>query len=145
MSLVCTMSQAPLPRNRPRHDARFRIYDGGRAGESWDYRWQGVAANPNRAVRYTRPGPCVAAFYGHSVLQTLMKAHYSPRRTTGRRYIYAGSFNGAVHIYDTHLLEVHHVFPAHSMVVRDCAWHPYLPMLVTASWDCSSGIWSSRT
>ena len=57
---------------------------------SWDYRWErrpasshwrrGSESNPVNTLNNTC---CVSLFHGHCVLQTLMRAHYSPRRTTG--------------------------------------------------------------
>jgi len=114
----------------------------------WDYRFETAPSNDMSVkvfegnVEQELSRGCVAAFYGHSVLQTLVKAHFSPRRTTGRRFIYTGSSTGDVCIYDTHLLEAHDVFRAHTGVVRDCAWHPHVPMLITTSWDCTIGFWS---
>jgi hypothetical protein len=41
----------------------------------------------------------VQAFRGHSVLQTLIRAYFSPAHTTGQRYVYTGSADGSVRIY----------------------------------------------
>jgi DDB1- and CUL4-associated factor 11 len=39
-------------------------------------------------------------FSGHSVLSTLIRCQFSPIETTGQRYIYTGSSDGRIHIYD---------------------------------------------
>jgi WD40 repeat protein len=79
-------------------------------------------------------------------LQTLIKAHFSPAASTGERYVYTGSADGAVVIYD--LLQAngagdatHTVLRGHRGLVRDVAWHPTLPLLLSASFDGSVGVW----
>ena len=42
----------------------------------------------------------VFTFKGHSVYQTLIRCQFSPLETTGQRYIYTGSSDGRVFIYD---------------------------------------------
>lgn len=39
---------------------------------------------------------CVMTYRGHQVLNTLMRCRFSPSRTTGQRYIYTGSADGAL-------------------------------------------------
>lgn len=70
-----------------------------------DYRW---ADFPARG--YIVPHPhdvSVQAFRGHSVLQTLIRAYFSPAHSTGQRYVYTGSADGSVRIYGG--------FPAHCL------------------------------
>lgn len=92
----------------------------------------------------------VATFRGHCVLQTLIKAHFSPAATTGGRYIYSGSSDGRILVWD--LLQsganpqccgggVHSVLHGHHGPVRDVSWHPSLPLLLSASFDGSLGVW----
>ena len=38
-------------------------------------------------------------YRGHSVMQTLIRAYFSPADTTGQRFVYAGSADGVVHIW----------------------------------------------
>lgn len=57
-------------------------------GNMWDYRWEEVSGASDRDRSSSENsgagiGCCIAQFGGHRVLQTLMRAHYSPRRTTG--------------------------------------------------------------
>jgi len=39
-------------------------------------------------------------FMGHGVLSTLIRCQFSPIETTGQRYVYTGSSDGRIHIYD---------------------------------------------
>ena len=113
----------------------------------------------------------VRSFYGHGVLQTLIRSYFSPSHTTGQRYIYTGSRCGAVHIFDIvtgeqvcpddapdiffssaglgneqfhPFLQVSTLGNHHIDVVRDCSWHPTQPMLVTVSWDGDIMQWGPR-
>ena len=62
-----------------------------------DYRW---ADFPARGYVVPHPHDCsVQAYRGHSVLQTLIRAYFSPAHSTGQRFVYAGSADGTVRIY----------------------------------------------
>ena len=37
----------------------------------------------------------VMTYRGHSILHTLIRCHFSPRHTTGQRYVYTGCATGA--------------------------------------------------
>jgi len=64
----------------------------------WDYRWEHYAAE-GYAVQH--PDDCSLMTYrGHTVLQTLIRAYFSPEHTTGQRYIYAGNSDGDILIWD---------------------------------------------
>ena len=39
------------------------------------------------------------SYRGHKVLQTLIRAYFSPAETTGQRYIYSGSDCGSVFVW----------------------------------------------
>jgi hypothetical protein len=62
----------------------------------WDYRtdyFDGLAAD-----QYRLDGDSSLMTYsGHQVLQTLIRARFSPLHTTGQRYIYSGSYDGNVY------------------------------------------------
>lgn len=83
----------------------------------------------------------VMTFWGHQVHMTLIRCHFSPLYGTGQRYVYSGSYDGRIYIYDTVsgenvvTLELpkedDDVF--HCPVVRDCSWHPYSQSLVNTS------------
>ncbi|KAJ3249181.1 DDB1- and CUL4-associated factor 11 [Chytriomyces hyalinus] len=66
-------------------------------GTNFDYRWQPY---PRRAGARKHPfDVSVATYTGHSVLRTLIRCHFSPA-STSNRYLYTGSSDGSVYIYD---------------------------------------------
>ncbi|XP_057487349.1 LEC14B protein-like isoform X1 [Actinidia eriantha] len=104
----------------------FRNYE-------WDYRWMEYPPQA-RGLKH----PCdqsLATYKGHSVLRTLIRCHFSPEYSTGQRYIYTGSHDSYIYIYDvvsgTQVARLEH----HKSTVRDCSWHPQHPMLVSSSFD----------
>ncbi|CDU23320.1 uncharacterized protein SPSC_01949 [Sporisorium scitamineum] len=64
---------------------------------NWDYRNMSY-----RQPRYqAHPHDCsVMTYRGHAVLKTLIRCHFSPAETTGQRYIYSGSADGKIHIWN---------------------------------------------
>ncbi|KAK9822310.1 hypothetical protein WJX74_006159 [Apatococcus lobatus] len=109
---------------------------------TWDYRWMDYPGR-NRNVRHPHDGS-VATFQGHSVLQTLIRAYFSPAHTTGQRYIYSGCHSGAVHIWDVASGQTVQRLQYHREIVRDCSWHPYKPLLASCSFDGSICTWENR-
>lgn len=67
---------------------------------------------------------------------TLIRAYFSPMHTTGGRYVYTGSAEGAVHVYDMLTGQQVEGSPLylHRKLVRDVNWHPYEPVMATVSW-----------
>lgn len=105
----------------------------------WDYRWMEY---PARARDQRHPDDTsVATYKGHKVLQTLIRCYFSPAHSTGQRYIYTGSSDTTVYIYD--LVSGAQVanLDFHEAPVRDCNWHPFYPMLVSSSWDGAIASW----
>ncbi|KAL6615196.1 hypothetical protein ACP70R_037466 [Stipagrostis hirtigluma subsp. patula] len=99
----------------------------------WDYRWM---TYPSEARYLKHPyDQSLATFRGHSVLRTLIRCYFSPMYSTGQRYIYTGSSDQCVYIYDVATGEVVEKLRWHGSIIRDCSWHPYLPTLVSSSWD----------
>ncbi|KAL8522852.1 hypothetical protein ACS0TY_012983 [Phlomoides rotata] len=99
----------------------------------WDYRWMEY---PEQARDFKHPyDHSVATYKGHSVLRTLIRCYFSPEYSTGQKYIYTGSHDSCIYIYDlvsgTQVAKLEH----HRSTVRDCSWHPTYPMLVSSSWD----------
>ncbi|KAF5974203.1 WD-repeat protein [Fusarium bulbicola] len=115
-------------------DYRGGIYD----DEDWD-----VHPHDNSLV----------TFRGHKVLRTLIRCHFSPPMSTNSRYVYSGSTDGKVYIWnmDASLAGIIDVKKAtmrtrpmdnrrrayHSdepsnwrTCVRDASWHPTAPLLV---------------
>ncbi|KAK8499530.1 hypothetical protein V6N13_060958 [Hibiscus sabdariffa] len=104
----------------------FRNYE-------WDYRWMDY---PPQARDLKHPcDQSVATYKGHSVLRTLIRCYFSPEYSTGQKYIYTGSHDSWVYIYDVVTGAQVAVLKHHTSPVRDCSWHPYDPMLVSSSWD----------
>ena len=77
---------------------------------------------------------------GHSLFMTLIRCRFSPEYT-GQRFIYTGSFNGPVCIYDTksgsydkvsnNLMQVG--MNCCSNLSRDVSWYPNEPCLFSTS------------
>ncbi|KAK8718059.1 hypothetical protein V6N13_045305 [Hibiscus sabdariffa] len=106
---------------------------GGLRNYEWDYRWMDYPPEA-RDLKH----PCdqsVATYKGHSVLRTLIRCYFSPEYSTGQRYIYTGSHDSRVYIYDVISGTQVAVLKHHTSPVRDCSWHPNYPMLVSSSWD----------
>lgn len=106
----------------------------------WDYRWMEYPAR-GRVVQH--PGcQAVQTYRGHAVLSTLIRSYWSPAATTGQRYIYTGSYDGRVHVYDAISAQpVAKLGGYHRECVRDCSWHPYLPLLATVAFDGACTLW----
>ncbi|KAI9757359.1 MAG: Sec61p translocation complex subunit [Chaenotheca gracillima] len=108
------------------------------------------------------PHDCsVVTFRGHSVLRTLIRCHFSPPGSTNSRYVYSGSEDGSVYVYNLDatiagkvdvqsatdesrpkLASLYDDFygTGDSMdtwktCVRDASWHPNAPMIAATSWN----------
>ncbi|CAH9112501.1 unnamed protein product [Cuscuta europaea] len=104
----------------------FRNFD-------WDYRWMDY---PAEASDLKHPNDqSLATYKGHTVLRTLVRSYISPAFSTGQKYIYTGSHDKCVYVYDLVSGEQVAKLEHHRSTVRDCSWHPYYPMLVSSSWD----------
>mmetsp|Transcript_941 Transcript_941/g.2667 ORF Transcript_941/g.2667 Transcript_941/m.2667 type:complete len:588 (-) Transcript_941:66-1829(-) len=104
----------------------------------WDYRWMDY---PGWGHPYKHPNDCSLMTYrGHEVLSTLIRAYFSPEATTGQRYIYSASRDGAVYIYDVLTGELVSRLAHHRAPIRDVSWHPTLPILCSSSWDGSLAV-----
>jgi len=89
-----------------------------------------------------QPDESVMSYRGHKVFQTLIRCRFSPAHSTGQRYIYTGSFDGSVYIYDVLTGKLVNKLNGHQHTVRDVHWHPYDPLIVSTSWDGSVKKWS---
>ncbi|KAB2050712.1 Uncharacterized protein F383_27027 [Gossypium arboreum] len=99
----------------------------------WDYRWMDYPPQA-RDLKHPSDGS-VATYKGHSVLRTLIRCYFSPEYSTGQKYIYTGSHDSRVYIYDVVTGAQVAVLKHHTSPVRDCSWHPHYPVLVSSSWD----------
>ncbi|XP_077232413.1 LEC14B homolog [Tasmannia lanceolata] len=105
----------------------------------WDYRSMNV---PYHAKDWKHPcDQSLATYRGHSVLRTLIRCYFSPAYSTGQKYIYTGSHDTNVYIYDIVTGAQVGKLVRHESIVRDCSWHPFYPMLVTSSWDGTIARW----
>ncbi|KAL2065419.1 hypothetical protein VTL71DRAFT_3089 [Oculimacula yallundae] len=99
----------------------------------------------------------VVTFRGHKVLRTLIRCHFSPPASTNSRYVYSGSEDGKVYIYNmdatlagtidvraatrnTRPRHSHHLWDIEDdrsapwrTCVRDASWHPNAPMIVASA------------
>lgn len=98
----------------------------------------------------------VVTFRGHQVLQTLIRCHFSPPSSTNSRYVYSGSKDGKVHVWNmdaTKAAEIdvgaatrgtrprdgrtRHYFTSSrgdwATCVRDASWHPHAPFIAASA------------
>lgn len=99
----------------------------------WDYRWMEY---PERLRHIRHPDDLSLFTYkGHSVLRTLIRCYFSPAFSTAQKYIYTGSSDSFIYIYDLVTGAQVARLNFHEAPVRDCNWHPYFPMITSSSWD----------
>jgi WD repeat-containing protein 23 len=94
----------------------------------------------------------LVTFRGHKVLRTLIRCHFSPPSSTNSRYVYSGSADGKVHIWNMDAtkageIDVQSATNATRRLdrrtrvyfdepggwgtcVRDASWHPNAPIIV---------------
>ncbi|KAI1116682.1 WD40-repeat-containing domain protein [Nemania sp. NC0429] len=128
----------------------------------FDYRWSKF----NDADWFPHPDDnSVVTFRGHKVLRTLIRCHFSPPGSTDSRYVYSGSHDGKVYIWnmDATLAGTIDVkkttsnkppprayrqfydrrgVPSWATIVRDASWHPTAPFIAASSlngWDNAFG------
>jgi DDB1- and CUL4-associated factor 11 len=114
----------------------------------FDYRW----GHYREDEWYPHPSGdnSVVTFRGHKVLRTLIRCHFSPPSSTNSRYVYSGSQDGKVWIYNLDgtvagTIDVNQAsrnsrvmgrwshedgLPAWRTCVRDASWHPNAPLMV---------------
>jgi len=100
----------------------------------------------------------VVTFRGHRVEQTLIRCHFSPQGSTDGRYVYSGSRDGNIFIWNMDATERARLDlttssqflkardrvadpywgnPSGSFntVIRDCSWHPEAPIIAATAWN----------
>lgn len=124
----------------------------------FDYRYQAFPG----PIGGRHPNDCsVMTYLGHRVLRTLIRCHFSPLSSSGSQYLYSGSSDGKVHIWNLDGSVAKIIDVSASMTrakdlsdeydgthsrgmrysddsfacVRDASWHPYLPVIATAAWS----------
>jgi WD repeat-containing protein 23 len=126
--------------------------------DNFDYRGDGFEQHP-----YKGPHPddsSVVTYRGHRVAKTLIRCHFSPQGSTDSRYVYTGSADGKVHIFNidgtlAKKIDVakasygcrpktsggHRMYwgmdsgTSWSTCVRDVSWHPNAPVLAATAWN----------
>lgn len=113
-----------------------------------------------------RPHPhdcSLVTFRGHKVLKTLIRCHFSPSGSTDSRYVYSGSYDGSVYIWNLDatlagkvnvlkatknsrprdpemLAETYDYWGRNGgswmTCVRDASWHPNAPLIAGKSNHC---------
>eukprot|EP01084_Bolivina_argentea_P087438 157926_1 len=109
---------------------------------SFDYRYRGW--NPRSSMTHDkkfRIDKSLVTYKGHSVSRTLCRSGFSPIHCTSAKYVYCGSADCSIYIYNILDASIHSTLRGHSDIVRDVCWHPYLPIIVSASWDGSVVTW----
>jgi len=106
---------------------------------AFDYRWMEYPGSGRVISR--EDDASIMTFRGASILSTLIRSYFSPEFTTGGRYVYGGSADGVVRIFNIVSGEVIGELKYHREVVRDCSWHPTQPLLATTSFDGSVVAW----
>ncbi|KAG1678944.1 DDB1- and CUL4-associated factor 11 [Nymphon striatum] len=112
--------------------------------QSWDYRFSEIPRNLSGMKRRNLGDTSLMTYSGHYVLQTLIRCRFSPKFTTGQRYIYTGCANGRVIVYDALTGEIVRTLSKQVACVRDVSWHPYNMELMSSSWDGTVVKWSYR-
>ena len=113
-------------------------------GPAIDYRGPAVLAEVLQQMVHSQD-QSVMTYKGHRVLQTLCRAYFSPVETTDARFIYVGSFDGSIKIYDVLTGSMVGDLHGHEAVARDVSWHPWLPQITSVSWDGTMRSWSSAS
>lgn len=108
---------------------------------SWDYRWQRVPKKLCSSSRKITSDTSLMTYRGHSVLQTLIRCHFSPEATTGQKYVYTGCGSGGIVVYDVLTGKIVTKLKGHKGCVRDVSWHPYKQEIISSSWDGTVGRW----
>jgi WD repeat-containing protein 23 len=135
-----TMKLWDIRRMKSQDDVESQTHDRSRLRSNWDYRYQ----NYRYQHRVHPNDMSIMSYVGHRVLQTLIRCYFSPPMSTGQRYVYSGSQDGCVYVYDLLTGALVNKLVGHGGVVRDVSWHPYLPMLLSSSWDCTVNHWTYR-
>ena len=97
----------------------------------------------------------VRTFIGHSVLATLIRCDFSPQETTGQRYVYTGSADGQVYIYELENPEKVKKLTVNNKAfqesnsdayrpIRDISWHPKYPLIIATSFSGNLLGWKCR-
>lgn len=111
---------------------------------AWDYRYEAYPGSKRLPVSHPND-KSVMTYRGHMVMETLIRCHFSPLHSTAQKYIYTGSADGRVYVYDVltgNLVEVFAMRP--NGLTRDVRWHPYDPTIVSPDFYGKLCIWQRQ-
>ncbi|KAL2128827.1 hypothetical protein VTI74DRAFT_8591 [Chaetomium olivicolor] len=148
--LRMAMSTSRFEELDPTRVTRNRDYE-------YDYRWQDY--EDYQWFQHPHDNSLVT-FRGHKVQRTLIRCHFSPPNSTDSHYVYSGSYDGYVYVWNLDATlaakldvraatrngtvrprrnsrhRLHHGnYGGWEALVRDVGWHPNAPMLVASSWS----------
>ncbi|ESZ89583.1 WD domain-containing protein [Sclerotinia borealis F-4128] len=135
--------------------------NGRRPGTGFDYRW---GAYDEDDWYHDKNDNSLVTFRGHKVMRTLIRCHFSPPGSTNSRYVYSGSEDGKVYIWNMDATLAGKVdvlqategtrpppenqwhggwhdnldevdYSRWETVVRDASWHPTAPMIAASAWN----------
>jgi WD repeat-containing protein 23 len=99
-----------------------------RGERDWDYRggfgMGGHHGAPNQTKEQKDVDTSIMTYRGHRVFDTLIRCYFSPDYTTAGRYIYTGSHNGVIHIYDVLTGRIVHKLTGHEGNLLHFHTHP---------------------
>ncbi|KAK8104005.1 LEC14B protein [Apiospora kogelbergensis] len=126
-----------------------------RLGTGFDYRWESY--DDTTWFPHPNDNSVVTFRGGHKILRTLIRCHFSPPGSTDSRYVYTGSHDGKVYIYnldgtpagdiDVQEATLGETLPRNYRphrhrgqhhrggftCVRDAAWHPNAPFIAASA------------
>lgn len=109
---------------------------------AWDYRWQEWPGGAEPSAARHPHDVSLLRCCGHRVLETLVRCAFSPEPTTAQRYVYTGSQDGVIHVYDVLDGRAVDTLHFHRAPVRACSWHPHEMQLLSCSFDGTVAEWS---
>ncbi|KAG1708818.1 hypothetical protein DVH05_022439 [Phytophthora capsici] len=111
---------------------------------SWDYRYQAYPGRNAKPVEHLND-QSVMTYRGHVVVETLIRCYFSPLHSTAQKYIYTGSADGRVYVYDSISGDLVEIFTMMSNgVTRDVHWHPFEPTIVSPDFYGKLCVWQRQ-
>ncbi len=116
-------------------------------GTYYDYRW--TEYDDDQWFRHPDDNS-VVTYRGHRVQRTLIRCHFSPPGSTDSRYVYSGSYDGRIYVWNMDATRAatinvrsatarvlpdsrysqYYGTPRWATGVREASWHPNAPLLV---------------
>lgn len=111
----------------------------------YDYRNEFLSSQHIEQIKnyQKRFDKAVMTYWGHQIHSTLIRCHFSPLHGTNQRFIYTGSYDGKIYLYDINTgenvacLEATNEedFDPQTRIVRDCTWHPYSQNIISGNFQ----------